>query len=101
MKGTRITPQLLIWAAFAAFTALVLIVNAVQALFGTTALAWWHYPTLGIALLFVWMELPARRRARVIIKARQTSIQAAKHILSIFRTARGLAVLNAKIKTGI
>ena len=88
--------QLFIWAAFAAFTGAVLIVNAVQALFGTAALAWWHYPTLGIALLFAWLELPASRRARVIIKARQARRQAATYILSIFRTARGLAVLNPK-----
>lgn len=101
MKENRISMQLLIWTAFAAFTGVVLTVNAVQALSGHAALAWWHYPTLGIALLFVWMELPARQRARMIIKARQARRQAANHILSIFRTARGLAVLNDKIKTGI
>lgn len=94
----NINPQLAVWSAFAAFTGVVLIVNAVQASLGHAALAWWHYPTLGGSLLFVWMELPDRYKACAVIRTRQWRRQAAKCILLTIRTARGLAVLNIKFK---
>ncbi len=96
-KEERISPQLIVWAAFAAFTGAVLVVNAAMALFGCAELAYWHYPTLGIALLLVWMELPGGARKRAAAKVRRFVIQAARYILPTSRTARGLAVLG---KTG-
>ena len=94
MQHSNINPQLAVWSVFAAFTGIVLAVNAVQALSGHAALAWWHYPTLGVSLIFVWAELPDCRRARVLARTRRWRRQAAKRILPTLRTARGLAVLN-------
>lgn len=41
-----------IWRVFAIVVAVALMVNAVQAVAGKANFAWWHLPTLGIALSF-------------------------------------------------
>lgn len=41
-----------IWRVLAVVIAVALMVNAVQAVAGKANFAWWHLPTLGIALSF-------------------------------------------------
>ena len=41
-----------IWRVFAVVVAVALMVNAVQAVAGKANFAWWHLPTLGIAMSF-------------------------------------------------
>lgn len=41
-----------IWRVLAVVVAVALMVNAVQAVAGKANFAWWHLPTLGIALSF-------------------------------------------------
>ena len=41
-----------IWRVFAVVVAVALMVNAVQAIAGKAEFAWWHLPTLGIAMSF-------------------------------------------------
>lgn len=41
-----------IWRVFAVVVAVALMVNAVQAVMGKAEFAWWHLPTLGIAMSF-------------------------------------------------
>ena len=41
-----------IWRVFAVVVAVALAANAVQAMAGKANFAWWHLPTLGIAMSF-------------------------------------------------
>lgn len=63
MKGTDhfsegVSAAFLMWGGFAVFAGAVLAVNAVMWAFGAAELAYWHYPSLGIALLLAGLEAP-------------------------------------------
>ncbi len=61
------------WAGFTAFVFAALVVNAVLWLAGCAELAYWHWPTLAIALVFAGLEAPESLR-------RQERERAAKNI---------------------
>lgn len=90
-------PQLLIWSLFSVLVAVSLAVSAVQSLIGVKPFASWHLATLALSLLFVWMELPDIRKARLIIRIKW----AISAISSSTRAVKGPAALDGdgKIET--